>query len=588
MKKRTMTKSASLVLAAAMLAACGGGSASASNGAEVGNTGDAEVANDGYNADLSDILPEDTVTLTCYSQLANSSGEMTGWFAQLLKEKFNVKINLINDSDGVFATRMESGNLGDIVILANTENYKEAAGKDMLLDWNEDDLLSDYGPYIAANMQSALEKNAQISGDDTVYGFGYDVGSSATDLTSFTYNWSTRWDLYKELGYPEVTDLDSFADLLIEMQKICPTDENGKKTYAVSLFSDWDGVMAMFPKAIVSSYYGYDEFGIGFWDPEKQVYVPAAAKDSPYVEALHFYNKLYQNGALDPDSETQGYDGCSEDYRNGTSFFTPFNYLGSDMYNSVERVAAGTAMYPVVPTQARTVNYGQNIYGGSERIWCIGADTEYPELCMAIINWLSTPEGKLDDLYGPKDVCWYYDEDGHTCFTELGRACVTDGNTVLTGDYSGTFKDGQDQMNNTTWARDAKNPDSNGDDYNWSHWPSNQATVGGEIEQDWRDKTGADNIDEYMGTTNYMVTPGSMYSATPKSDELTVTWNQVGDCVKTYSWKAIFANSDDEFNAIIDEMVAKAESYGLAECNAYMESEAELRKAAEDEAKAAG
>ena len=77
---------------------------------------------------------------------------------------------------------------------------------------------------------------------------------------------------------------------------------------------------------------------------------------------------------------------------------------------------------------------------------------------------------------------------------------------------------------------------------------------------------------------------GSTYSATPKSDELTVTWNQVTDCIKTYSWKAMFASSDDEFNSIISEMIEKAKSYGLDDCNAYEESETALRKTAEEAA----
>lgn len=566
----------------AALAACGGSSSSGPAAAIP-----AEVTNDGYNADLTGVRPEETVTLTVYSQLSNSNGDMTGWFAQVLEEKFNVKLTIIPDSDGVYATRMESGNLGDIVIIADTDQYKEACAKGMLLDWNEYNILEDYGPYIYAHMQPALEKNATVSGDGLVHGIGYDIAVSAEDLSGFLYNWGVRWDLYRDLGYPEVTDLDSFADMLIAMNKANPTDPNGKKTYAVSLFSDWDGVLAMFPKALASSYFGLDEFGIGFWDPETQEYVSAAAKDSPYVQALRFYNKLYQNGALDPDSETQGYDGCAEDYRNGTSFFCPFNYLGTDMYNSVERLANGTAMYPVVPAQARTICYGQNIYGG-DRIWSIGQNTEYPELCMAIINWLCTPEGKLTDLYGPKDVCWYYDEEGYTCFTELGRACITDSNTQMTDGYTGTFRDGQDQMNNTTWSRDARNLDSAvGEDYNWSHWQSNLTAAASEIEQDWRDHAGANSIDEYMATTNYALCPGTMYVSTPRSDELTVTWNQVGECIKTSSWRAIFAASDAEFDAVIDEMLAQVESYGMADCEAYMQQEAALRKAAEDAAMSA-
>ena len=56
------------------------------------------------------------ITINVYSQLANYSGIQAHWSADLLLDKFNVKINIIPDSDGTYATRMESGNLGDIVV----------------------------------------------------------------------------------------------------------------------------------------------------------------------------------------------------------------------------------------------------------------------------------------------------------------------------------------------------------------------------------------------------------------------------------------------------------------------------------------
>ncbi|MFR8428182.1 MAG: hypothetical protein ACLVCH_12070 [Roseburia inulinivorans] len=66
-----------------------------------------------------DIIPDETVTLDVFDQLANYSGEQIGWFGQIMLDKFNVKLNIIPDSDGVYETRMESGNLGDLVIWGN-------------------------------------------------------------------------------------------------------------------------------------------------------------------------------------------------------------------------------------------------------------------------------------------------------------------------------------------------------------------------------------------------------------------------------------------------------------------------------------
>lgn len=595
-------KIVALLLTAAMtlsLAACGGSDA-ATSGSETETETEADAdTDDETEADadtaeaetedeeedlLADIIPEETVTLDVFDQLANYSGEQIGWFGQIMLEKFNVKLNIIPDPDGVYETRMESGNLGDIVIWGNdSDEYLQAVEKGMLYDWNEDELLDEYGSYIKENMPFALEKNTNLSGGVT-YGYGFDVAVDANDTQDAMYTWDLRWDLYKELGYPEVKNLDDMIEVLAQMKEICPTDDNGKTTYGVSLFNDWDGDMVMFVKSTASAYYGYDEFGFGLYDPETQTYHPCLEENGPYLTALKFYNTLYQRGLLDPDSQTQKYDGMVEDYQNGTAFLNVFNFLGSAMYNSETHAAEGKAMYPVPPAEARPIIYGQNVYGGN-RIWSIGAKTEYPELCMAILNWLSTPEGRMTLEYGPKDVCWYYGEDGKTYFTDLGRAAKLDPKTEMADGYSGTFEDGNFKMNNTTWALDTKNTDSNGETYNYRKWASFTEEPGSEIEADWRDVTGCKTPDERLKQTNYIVAPGTTYSGGVKSDELQVVWNQVATCIKDNSWKAIYASSDEEFDSIVADMIAQADEYGYDQCVEFQENEAKIRAAAEDAVK---
>lgn len=598
MKAKKIT---ALLLAATMvvsMTACGGNSASTttdstgtdavetteSTAGEATDAADAAEASDDYEELLAEIIPEETVTLDVYSQLSNYSGEQIGWFGQVMLDKFNVKLNIIPDADGVYATRMESGDLGDIVVWGGDgDDYLQAIDKGLLYDWNEDDLLEEYGSYIAENFTYALEKNKQISGG-TLYGFGHDVATDASERQDIMYTWDLRWDLYKELGYPEIKDLDDLVEVLAQMKEICPTDDNGKTTYGVSLFNDWDGDMVMFVKSLATAYYGYDEFGFGLYDPVEQKYHPCLEENGPYLEALKFYNTLYQRGLLDPDSQTQKYDGMVEDYQNGTAFLNIFNFLGSSLYNTEIHASAGKAMYPVPPSEARPIAYGQNVYGGN-RPWTIGAKTEYPELCMAIINWLSTPEGRMTLEYGPQDVCWYYDENGKTCFTDLGRTAKLDGQTEMTDGYSGTFQDGGFQINNTTWALDTENLDSAGDSYNYKKWESYATEANSEIEADWRTVTGCNSADERMGQTDYRLAPGTMYSAGSKSDELQVVWNQVATCIKDNSWKAIYAKTDEEFDQIVSDMIAQANEYGYAQCVEFQENEAALRAAAEDAVK---
>lgn len=531
---------------------------------------------------------DDIVTLDVYSQLANFNGIQTGWFADILEKELNVKLNLISDADGVFETRMESGDLGDIVVWANdNEKYPLAVKNKLLFDWEEDDILTDYGPYIKENMPDALKKNRELTStitdgaSDTLYGFGHNVATTSEDHDSFFYTWDVRWDLYKQLGYPKVKDLQDLRKLLNDMQKICKKDDAGNKVYAVSLWPDWDDAMVMYVKATATAYYGYDELGIGLYDPRNGDYHDALEENGPYLEMLKWYNDLYQDGLIDPDSMTQTYDKMIEKVQNGGTLFSIFNYSGQLGYNTDEHTAAGKLMYCMKPENATPIVYGMNPQGG-DRVWSIGAKSEYPEKCMEVINYLCTPEGYMTSLYGPKGYCWNYDENKNTVFTEIGKKCREDKNTKMGGDYKGSFHDGELQITNTTWSVDASNPDSNGETYNCDNWASNLEEAESEIEQDWRDKTGAKSVNTYMELSDYVVAPGTSYSKGTKDDTLKTTWSQVTGCIKTESWKAIYAKSDKEFDKIVSGMIKSANKYGYKDCLKWSQNEASRRKALED------
>ena len=76
-----------------------------------------------------------------------------------------------------------------------------------------------------------------------------------------------------------------------------------------------------------------------------------------------------------------------------------------------------------------------------------------------------------------------------------------------------------------------------------------------------------------------------MYSAGTKSDELQVIWNQVATCIKDNSWKAIYANTDEEFDQIVADMISQANEYGYEQCVEFQENEAKLRAEAENAVK---
>ena len=525
---------------------------------------------------------QEVITLQVYDALANYSGEQVGWFGKIMLDKFNVKLNIIPETGNTLTTRMESKNLGDLVIWGSDgDEYLNAVKAGLLFDWEEEDLVKEYGAYINENMKNAMYKNRMVSGQNKVFGIANDISSSSKERSSFMYTWDLRFDLYKQLGCPEIRNYNDLFDVLKQMKEICPKDDNGKDTYALSLFPDWDGNMVMFVKSLGTAYRGWDEFGFSFYNPEDGTYHNCFEENGPYLESLQFLNRLYREGLLDPDSQTQHFDSMAEDYKNGTAFLQIFNFMGSMLYNSDEHLAEGKGMFSVCPTEATPIVYGQSVYGAN-RIWSIGANTEYPELCMEIINWLCTPEGTLTLQYGPKGVTWDYDANGKTYFTDLGKKCISSKKTLMPAEYGGTFEDGEFKMNNTTWALDAPNPDSNGEKYNKDSWESNKKAANSAIEQSWRDWAKADSSDEYMGNHKYVLAPVSTYSPTEQIDELKAKWNQVATCIKTGTWRAMYAKNDTEFKNLVESMIKEAKSYGFDECNEYQTVEALSRKNAEN------
>lgn len=533
--------------------------------------------------------PQELITLDVYSQLANWSGTQIGWYAALLEDKFNVRLNIIPDTEGTYETLVESGDLGDIVVWGdNGAEYKKAVQLGLLYDWEEGDLCKTYAPMIWKNCQIALETNRKISGDGHIYGIGHGVAMSKDDHQSFFYTWDIRWDLYKQLGYPKVKNLDDYLELLKKMKEICPKDENGRETYAVSLWPDWDGDMVMYVKSMATAYYGYDEHHVGLYNPKNGEYYDALMENGPYLEMLRFFNKLYQNNLLDPNSMTQTWDQMSEKVKAGGTFFSIFNFAGSAAYNTTEHMNQGKMMLPLVPEDAAPAVYGMSMLGGN-RIWSIGAYTEYPELCMEILNYLFTPEGAMTISYGLPGLMWYYDDNGYTHFTDLGLKCNRDPHYDLSGvkwtspwtgktyTLGANYTDGSLQINNTTWVIDTKNPDSNGETFNKDSWRSMAGPAQSSIEKDWRDYFKVTTVNEYMKKGKYTVVPGTSYSAPKRSDELELIWTQVTQAIKQYSWRAIYAKNDGEFNYHVQQMIKVCNEYGYDQVREWSRQQAAVR-----------
>ncbi len=287
------------------------------------------------------------------------------------------------------------------------------------------------------------------------------------------------------------------------------------------------------------------------------------------MEMLAFCNKLYRKGLLDPASAKQSFSEMSEKTSAGGVFCSVFSFAGSDIYNTKEHLLQDRIMCPLPPEEAVPLAYGLNLKG-NEKTWTIGAATEYPELCMAIIDYLSTPDGVMEYFYGPKsslkkedatDGCWYY-KDGKTFFTGLGRSCREDFRTAMPAELGGgIFVDGLNQINNLTLSLSATNPVT-GERYDCNYWESQQPAAANDSEKQYRifmaDRTNAIKIAH-----------DDLSTLSEVPEELSQKWERVAKALVSGSWKAIYAASEEEYEKLVSEMTEKCRMFGYEECVGY-------------------
>jgi multiple sugar transport system substrate-binding protein/putative aldouronate transport system substrate-binding protein len=201
---------------------------------------------------------------------------------------------------------------------------------------------------------------------------------------------------------------------------------------------------------------------------------------------------------------------------------------------------------------------------------------------MALINWLCTPEGVMTNHWGPQGVTWDYDSNNKAYLTPIGIQIQDVDKTVQmpASVGGGTYMDGENKINNTTFTMDEINPVT-GERYNKDFWSSELNREASNAKQIWQQAMGVLSEDELLEKRNLKaVVVASDYVMDARPDALEQTWVQVSNAIKTGSWRAIYATSDAEYNRIVAEMIAQARAFGYDQCIAWNREQGNLRAAA--------
>lgn len=517
-----------------------------------------------------------------YSELANYAGLQTGWFAKLLKDKFNVGVNVISASEGGsdrWATQMISRDLGDLVMLGDNngqQHLSEAVEAGLLLDISG--MMEQYAPNILKNYPLLLEKaKIQFGNGTAVYALGSEAVPTTTDLQieGGTDSWwgpYGRWDLYAKLGYPEIKTIEDLVPVLKAMHDLEPVNADGEPTYAMSLFKDWDGGTMMAATQFYAIFGYGDQWNYVFPHATEDSYITLLDEDGIYFRTLKFYFDLNQLGLLDPDSITQTYGEVTTKEQTGRVLFNWFNPIKSN-FNTAERLADGKAVTLLPMSTQCNYGYTGKPYGYGRTV-SIGANCEQPERLLKIIDWVFSDEGLMEVNNGPKGVTWDYDENGVPTLTELGWACYNDQMTEIPAEFGGgTFYEG---MNKGFYVYPSLNNNlANGYPANRDLWPCVLSREMPEVLKDWSEHHGGalTSIQALINKGNIVKTINQAVFSTEPALQMNAILqqksSQVGSILTEYNWKMVLAADEAEFYALQKEMIEKAKGLGYDEIVAF-------------------
>jgi putative aldouronate transport system substrate-binding protein len=511
------------------------------------------------------------ITVDVFDSLANYMGTQSGWFGKVVKDKFNMELNIIapnvaGGGDTLYNTRVAGGDLGDLVIVSQGQQMDELIEGGLLLDSSKYyESMGNVQPFDAA-------VDFMNEGKDGVYGFPTSVSAiKPTDPSEGlepTFGPYLRWDLYAEAGYPEIGTLEDLLPVLKKMQDAQPEADNGQKAYAVSLFKDWDGNMMVMGKQ-PTTLYGYDELGFVLAKADGSDYQSIIDSDSEYVRSLKFYFDANQMGLVDPESTTQNYDTMFTKYQNGQVLLSWWPWLGQSAYNTQENMDAGKGFMLAPMADQEIFSYGAKVYGDKVMLG-IGHDAEDPARLAAFIDWLYSPEGinmnssQTGAAAGPEGLTWEKGEGGEPALTDFGTQAFLEGGADVPADWGGgAYADGVSALNVSTVLPKDINPETKLP-YNYTFWPTYQEAVASPLSEDWSAQMGgAASTMEYLEANDeLLVAPGASYTAPADTGEIESIRSQVKASIIEHSWKMVFAKDSAEFDALLTSMQETANGLG--------------------------
>ncbi|MBQ6406515.1 MAG: sugar ABC transporter substrate-binding protein [Butyrivibrio sp.] len=580
--KKLASIALSTVLAASMLAGCGS-SAGTQTGGDTTATTESKTetktettATESTSTEATaggaaaEVNHDSTYTVDFYDVAANFQGVQSGWYGKIVKDKFNMDLNIIapqvsGDGAALYQTRCAAGALGDLIILDNAD-AQECVESGLIHDLT--DVIANY-PNLMRYEDQIKQFNSMMGDGTRIYAIPLEMNNNGPTAYKQLHVYSyprIGWDMYNEVGAPDLKNLDDLLNCLSDIQKAHPTNDKGDPAYAISLWKDWDS-QYMECVAQLTKWYGQEVNGSVMIGTDNSI-APLTDKAGAYYKMLNFFYKANKMGLVDPDSATQDWNMMVSKMQDKRVYLYWYSWQYG-FWNTPAKGEEGTN-YIEIPVADTNLYQASDTYYGDGRVLCVGSqvsDENFARL-MEFLDWYASPEG-VQIQHGGTEGLIYTVENGKYKLTEDGINRFSAEVAVPEDQGGGNWNDGNNQINQWIVASCDINPDTN-EPYGTDMWSTTIEMNQTKTTKEWTEKFGAADDVEYLLNNKMMtVVPSINIALAIDSTDISLIRKQCGDIIKDASWRMVFAKDDADFDAQWDAMTSQLDGLGWADLVAF-------------------
>ena len=435
-RKRLLPAVMAAVMGASLLAGCGGGNAST----DTASTGGTAAADDGAAAadsgdpfefeSVSDVtfpLKEKlTLDVFVYASLTGGGTYQDNYVTDWIEEQTNIHLNFVYDVDGDDAkTKLnlvmtDPNNLPDLFLATGwtkteLQNYGQQG---LIIPLN--DLLEDAPNWNAMNEESPLRKADLVMPDGNIYTYGDNNECFHCRYQNRMYIYMPWVEKLNDGKIPETTE-----ELYEFLKKVKTEDPNGNGIADEIPMTGYIGGWASDPTVwMINSFVQCNNplsntnptVAAGLVVNEEGKIEYSVMKDE-YRDALAYINKLYEEGLLDPQTFTQDATQFAATLKNETPLVAVYPGGGPQIDDEFWANQPGVwqdweIFCPVEgPDGVRLAAMNLDNYFAMG-IGSISSTCEYPEIVVALLDFLASEEANYVQSWGPEGLGWQYTNEG--------------------------------------------------------------------------------------------------------------------------------------------------------------------------------